>query len=93
MSETLHSLLHITKTAAKLALNRGVGSQFGEDEVLKKILPAKGVCVDVGAYTDVIAVEGDEKSPTTDFLLTKGYVLYNVLGKTLIFTAHTPVSR
>lgn len=40
----------IIKTAIKLILNRGVGSQFGEDEILEKILPSHGFYVDVGAY-------------------------------------------
>lgn len=35
--------------------------------------------------TDVIAVEGEEKSPTAEFLEGKGYQLYAVKGKTLIF--------
>lgn len=40
----------IIKTAIKRILNRGVGSQFGEDAILEKILPAHGFYVDVGAY-------------------------------------------
>jgi FkbM family methyltransferase len=41
---------NILKTFVKLILNRGVGSQFGEDKVLLTILPKKGRYVDVGAY-------------------------------------------
>lgn len=40
----------IIKTAVKLILNRGVGSQFGEDKILEKILPPHGFYVDIGAY-------------------------------------------
>ena len=40
----------IIKTFIKLLLGRGIGSQFGEDEVLVSLLPAKGTYVDVGAY-------------------------------------------
>jgi hypothetical protein len=43
-------LKNILKTFVKLILNRGVGSQFGEDKVLLTILPKKGRYVDVGAY-------------------------------------------
>lgn len=40
----------IIKTAVKLILGRGVGSQFAEDQVLATLLPAKGFYVDVGAF-------------------------------------------
>lgn len=38
------------KTLIKLLLDRGVGSQFGEDRILASFLPDKGFYVDVGAY-------------------------------------------
>ncbi len=40
----------LLRSLGKLILNRGVGSQFGEDTFLATILPRKGVYVDVGCY-------------------------------------------
>ncbi len=91
----------IIKTALKRLLKRGIGSQFGEDALLGKILPAHGFYVDVGVYHphlysntyalykkgwSGIAIEGEERSPITNFLIDTGYRLYAVTEMTLIFT-------
>jgi FkbM family methyltransferase len=41
---------NVIKTWLKLALNRGVGSQFGEDKIIVSLLPERGTYLDVGAY-------------------------------------------
>jgi FkbM family methyltransferase len=41
---------NVIKTWLKLALNRGVGSQFGEDKIIVSLLPERGTYLDIGAY-------------------------------------------